>query len=152
MNLLLMCTAMKLKFFFLREWQAATLSMPPESAKINFVFGKYDLLYCSIDWKVVPRAGLEPARSNEQRILSPLCRPFHHLGFYKMYTLLIRRIGQQCFYKKAPEVGFEPTTNRLTADRSTTELLRNNLFFSDFFIRFIGNLFLSLSKIVVRFG
>jgi hypothetical protein len=23
----------------------------------------------------------------------------------------------------APEVGFEPTTNRLTADRSTTELL-----------------------------
>ena len=24
----------------------------------------------------------------------------------------------------APEVGFEPTTNRLTADRSTTELLR----------------------------
>lgn len=27
----------------------------------------------------------------------------------------------------APEVGFEPTTNRLTADRSTTELLRNYL-------------------------
>ena len=26
--------------------------------------------------------------------------------------------------KMAPEVGFEPTTNRLTADRSTTELLR----------------------------
>jgi hypothetical protein len=26
--------------------------------------------------------------------------------------------------KVAPEVGFEPTTNRLTADRSTTELLR----------------------------
>ena len=25
----------------------------------------------------------------------------------------------------APEVGFEPTTNRLTVDRSTTELLRN---------------------------
>ena len=25
----------------------------------------------------------------------------------------------------APEVGFEPTTNRLTADRSTAELLRN---------------------------
>ena len=23
-----------------------------------------------------------------------------------------------------PQVGFEPTTNRLTADRSTTELLR----------------------------
>jgi len=29
---------------------------------------------------LVPRAGLEPARSNEQRILSPLCLPFHHLG------------------------------------------------------------------------
>src|SRR5438132_3681942 len=27
--------------------------------------------------------------------------------------------------KLAPEVGFEPTTNRLTADRSTTELLWN---------------------------
>src|SRR5437016_5797568 len=28
----------------------------------------------------------------------------------------------------APEVGFEPTTNRLTADRSTTELLWNRCF------------------------
>ncbi|KAF3677908.1 hypothetical protein FXO38_03541 [Capsicum annuum] len=27
---------------------------------------------------------------------------------------------------KSPQVGFEPTTNQLTADRSTTELLRNN--------------------------
>ncbi len=27
--------------------------------------------------------------------------------------------------RMAPEVGFEPTTNRLTADRSTTELLRS---------------------------
>ena len=27
--------------------------------------------------------------------------------------------------KLAPQVGFEPTTNRLTADRSTTELLRS---------------------------
>jgi hypothetical protein len=26
----------------------------------------------------------------------------------------------------APQVGFEPTTDRLTADCSTTELLRNN--------------------------
>ncbi len=31
----------------------------------------------------------------------------------------------ECHSKKvAPEVGLEPTTNRLTADRSTTELLR----------------------------
>jgi hypothetical protein len=29
------------------------------------------------------------------------------------------------YIRMAPEVGFEPTTNRLTADRSTTELLRN---------------------------
>ena len=28
-------------------------------------------------------------------------------------------------FKLAPEVGFEPTTNRLTADRSTTELRWN---------------------------
>ena len=28
--------------------------------------------------------------------------------------------------KRSPQVGFEPTTNRLTADRSTTELLRKN--------------------------
>ena len=27
----------------------------------------------------------------------------------------------------APQVGFEPTTDRLTADCSTTELLRNNI-------------------------
>lgn len=26
-----------------------------------------------------------------------------------------------------PQEGFEPTTNRLTADRSTTELLRNSI-------------------------
>lgn len=28
-------------------------------------------------------------------------------------------------HSQSPQVGFEPTTNRLTADRSTTELLRN---------------------------
>ena len=31
----------------------------------------------------------------------------------------------------APQVGFEPTTDRLTADCSTTELLRNNYFLND---------------------
>ena len=30
---------------------------------------------------VVPRAGLEPARKKIRGILSPLCLPFHHLGF-----------------------------------------------------------------------
>jgi hypothetical protein len=34
------------------------------------------------------------------------------------------RRSSQDLPKLAPEVGFEPTTNRLTADRSTTELLR----------------------------
>ena len=33
--------------------------------------------------------------------------------------------ANQAYARIAPEVGFEPTTNRLTADRSTTELLRN---------------------------
>ena len=28
--------------------------------------------------------------------------------------------------RNSPQVGFEPTTSQLTADRSTTELLRNN--------------------------
>ena len=31
--------------------------------------------------------------------------------------------ANQAYARMAPEVGFEPTTNRLTADRSTTELL-----------------------------
>jgi hypothetical protein len=30
----------------------------------------------------------------------------------------------------APQVGLEPTTNRLTADCSTTELLRNKIYLS----------------------
>ena len=35
-------------------------------------------------------------------------------------------VSKKCLgdFKMAPEVGIEPTTNRLTADRSTTELLR----------------------------
>ena len=31
------------------------------------------------------------------------------------------------YIKMAPQVGLEPTTDRLTADSSTTELLRNNV-------------------------
>src|SRR4029434_10168863 len=38
--------------------------------------------------------------------------------------IFVSRCGSESF-ALAPEVGFEPTTNRLTADRSTTELLRN---------------------------
>jgi hypothetical protein len=48
-------------------------------------------------------AGVLVQRTPEQKV--SLCR---------------REIGEM-----APEVGFEPTTNRLTADRSTTELLRS---------------------------
>ena len=39
----------------------------------------------------------------------------------------------------APQVGFEPTTDRLTADSSTTELLRNNYYY-----------FLNINGVTVR--
>jgi hypothetical protein len=32
---------------------------------------------------MVPAAGLEPARAEAPRILSPLCLPFHHAGNVK---------------------------------------------------------------------
>ena len=38
--------------------------------------------------------------------------------FIKIYHSLLR------YLMSTPQVGFEPTTNRLTADRSTPELLR----------------------------
>ncbi len=42
-----------------------------------------------------------------------------------MVNLLLEPDEHILTSEMAPEVGFEPTTNRLTADRSTTELLRN---------------------------
>lgn len=51
---------------------------------------------------MVPEVGLEPTRSNEQRILSPLCLPFHHPGL-----------------KVAPREGYDPSTSSLTVKRST---------------------------------
>jgi hypothetical protein len=36
---------------------------------------------------VVPRAGLEPARTEVQGILSPSCLPFHHLGVVLMHSI-----------------------------------------------------------------
>ncbi len=39
--------------------------------------------------------------------------------------VLLRPLGQLSIM--APQVGLEPTTDRLTADSSTTELLRNNI-------------------------
>ncbi len=41
--------------------------------------------------------GLEPTRSKEQGILSPLCLPFHHIS-------IKRKVGTE---------GFEPSTQRL---------------------------------------
>src|SRR5207245_4523759 len=38
---------------------------------------------------------------------------------------ILENVNRKHFINLAPEVGFEPTTNRLTADRSTTELLWN---------------------------
>ncbi len=39
--------------------------------------------------------------------------------------VLLRPLGQ--LSTMAPQAGFEPATNRLTADCSTTELLRNHI-------------------------
>lgn len=44
-------------------------------------------------------------------------------GQYLTYSLWNQVLEEK---KSSPQIGFEPTTNRLTADRSTTELLRNN--------------------------
>ena len=41
--------------------------------------------------------GLEPTRSKEQGILSPLCLPFHHISIWKVVR----------------QVGIEPTTKEL---------------------------------------
>lgn len=48
---------------------------------------------------------------------------------------------------RSPQVGFEPTTNRLTADRSTTELLRNNIESS---ISYIFKDFCSLNRSIMQ--
>ena len=46
-----------------------------------------------------------------------------HLSVFRSCQL--EKLLTSSSLKLAPEVGFEPTTNRLTADRSTTELLWN---------------------------
>ena len=45
-----------------------------------------------------------------------------------LYLSIIKwnRLTVLKFKRMAPQVGLEPTTDRLTADSSTTELLRNN--------------------------
>jgi hypothetical protein len=46
--------------------------------------------YCD----VVPRMGLEPIRSCDRGILSPLCIPFHHLGDWYYHVGIISMICQ----------------------------------------------------------
>ena len=46
--------------------------------------------------------------------------------YYISAYLLLQYLFQNKQKKLAPKVGLEPTTDRLTADCSTTELLRNN--------------------------
>ena len=47
--------------------------------------------------------------------------------------VLLRPLGQ--LSRMAPQAGFEPATNRLTADRSTTELLRKDTKDDDYFLK-----------------
>ena len=42
-----------------------------------------------------------------------------------LFSPTVEAMSKRKARRMAPEVGFEPTTNRLTADRSTTELLWN---------------------------
>ena len=47
-----------------------------------------------------------------------------------LYYILTSTNDKVCIeISMAPQVGFEPTTDRLTADSSTTELLRNNYYY-----------------------
>ena len=43
-------------------------------------------------------------------------------GIVRARALMPPMLPNKTYVNMAPEVGFEPTTNRLTADRSTTEL------------------------------
>ena len=58
----------------------------------------------------VPRAGLEPARCNQPRILSPLCLPFHHPGIgigsilTQSYFLFLLTTKKRRAPKTAPEI------------------------------------------------
>ena len=54
-------------------------------------------------------------------------------GLHDFQSCSFSQLGQ--LSKLAPQVGFEPTTDRLTADCSTTELLWNEGFFHRLFER-----------------
>lgn len=51
---------------------------------------------------------------------------FFHSFYGPIDNILFIIWNQVLEEKSSPQIGFEPTTHRLTADRSTTELLRNN--------------------------
>ena len=53
---------------------------------------------------------------------SPVVLLANLLAFLSKPVLPAEQIARRDDLKLAPAVGFEPTTNRLTADRSTTEL------------------------------
>ena len=57
-------------------------------------------------------------RRNNQKNKNPDSLIFRESGFLFFYIIRDKNISL------SPQVGFEPTTNRLTADRSTPELLR----------------------------
>ena len=55
---------------------------------------------------LVPGAGLEPARTNVHRILSPACLPIPPPGHF-------------LYKRKERKTGFEPATSTLARSRST---------------------------------
>ena len=57
-------------------------------------------------------------------VVGEACRQVVGLADVKFPRGILQNVDPKHGGKVAPEVGFEPTTNRLTADRSTTELLR----------------------------
>lgn len=65
---------------------------------------------------------------SEERFYSNSAKLGKIFTLFMVDNILLIHYGTKCLKKKksSPQIGFEPTTNRLTADRSTTELLRNN--------------------------
>ena len=74
------------------------------------------LAFATSERRVERETGVEPAAPTLARLCSTTELLPHELGEIILAKTL----------KVAPDVGFEPTTNRLTADYSTAELIRNN--------------------------
>ena len=61
--------------------------------------------------------------------------PSHRLPDLRPFQgRLFSRLSTSPKNKMAPQVGFEPTTDRLTADSSTTELLWNNIYQTSYIV------------------